>query len=127
MKSYFIAYKILSMPVFYMKTNITVPSNFIQKASKETALLTKKDESRVLVNVDDNCKLTFGGTSEPAAMISFRSIGLKQEDYPAVSKAIGNLISDIGISPDRCYIDFISPLPTNIGKSYTTVYELMRQ
>jgi phenylpyruvate tautomerase PptA (4-oxalocrotonate tautomerase family) len=53
------------MPVFHLSTNVKdVPRSFISKVSKEVASLTHKEESRVMVIVNDDVKMSFGGTGE---------------------------------------------------------------
>ena len=51
------------MPIFHLQTNVKdVPQSFISKLSKEIATLTNKEESRVMVVINDNAKMSFGGS-----------------------------------------------------------------
>jgi len=94
-----------------LKTNIAIAENkqsdLLQQCSQLTASILGKPEGYVMVILEDNCRLIFGGNDQPAAYIEFKSIGLPEDTTPGLSQTLCESISDAtGIAANRIYIEF---------------------
>lgn len=99
------------MPYLKLQTN--------QELADETALLKKlsaklaaelgKPETYIMTALESNLSLTFAGSTEPAAFVELKSIGLEETATSQLSAVICDFIStELEISPDRIYIEFAS-------------------
>ena len=77
------------------------------QSSGVTAELLGKPESYVMISIQPETPLIFGGSDEPAAFVRLKSIGLPVDRCPELSKKICNLVEqEIGVPKDRVFIDF---------------------
>ena len=99
------------MPYFSIETNqpIDPASNqqLLKKTSAFIADLLGKPESYVMISLQPDTPLIFGGSDAPAAFVRLKSIGLHQDRCPEMSEKICRLIEqDLGVPQDRVFIDF---------------------
>jgi len=99
------------MPFIRVETNVQLgredKQEFIKKFSGAAAGMLGKPESYVMVALDAEKALLFGGTNEPAAYVTLGSIGLAKETCPDLSSKLCTLMeSDLSIPQNRIYIDF---------------------
>ncbi|BFZ18563.1 hypothetical protein BsWGS_21602 [Bradybaena similaris] len=98
------------MPTFSIATNLKreqIPDDFISEVSKLIASELGKPESYVLIQVNPDQLMSFGGSEEPCANISLSSIGVVGPDKnkklaPKLSKFIEQ---NLGIKQNRFYIN----------------------
>lgn len=99
------------MPCMIIKTNIAIDdakqTELMQQCSQLTATILGKPEGYVMVMMNDQQKLIFGGNDMPAAYIEFKSINLPEDQTSSLSQSICESISDAtGIAANRIYIEF---------------------
>ena len=100
------------MPVLQITTNVTVDAkaSIAKQASGLVAGMLGKPESYVMISVEDNATLIFAGSDDPCAHLVLKSLGLPENQTPVFSeKLCGFVEQQLGISPSRTYIEFISP------------------
>lgn len=106
------------MPYLRIETNLALPPEqrqaLMSAASARLAETLSKPEAYVMVQVVSGADLSFAGSSEPAAYVELKSIGLA--DTPGLSRFVcGLLQSQLGIPPQRVYIEFIDIDPKRWG------------
>ena len=97
------------MPYFKIETNkkLDVTTDFLNKISEFTSTLLGKPEKKIMISICSEAKMMLDKSTEPLAYIQLKSIGLPPEKCGQYSKSICEFIeSEIGIRPDRLYIDF---------------------
>ncbi|MFW6022937.1 MAG: phenylpyruvate tautomerase MIF-related protein [Halanaerobiaceae bacterium] len=97
------------MPYLKLKTNkdISNKEEIVKKLSKNIANELGKPESYVMVSLEKDITISMGGTTDSAAYVELKSIGLASNATAKLSEVICSLLSDIaGISSDRIYIVF---------------------
>ena len=99
------------MPYFSIETNRPLDQASIQQLLKKTSTfiadLLGKPESYVMISLQPDTPLIFGGSDAPAAFVRLKSIGLPQDRCPEMSEKICRLIEqDLGVPQDRVFIDF---------------------
>ena len=99
------------MPYFSIETNqpIDQASNqqLLKKTSAFIADLLGKPEAYVMISIQPETPLIFGGSDAPAAFVRLKSIGLPQERCPELSEKICRLIEqELAVPRDRIFIDF---------------------
>lgn len=99
------------MPYFSIETNqpIDPASNrqLLKKTSAFIAELLGKPESYVMISIQPDTPLIFGGSDAPAAFVQLKSIGLAVDRCPELSEKICRLIEqELAVPQDRVYIDF---------------------
>ena len=100
------------MPVLTVRTNnfIAHKDTFLMHASKLLAEELGKPESYVMVEIYDDASMLFAGNDEPLCFMELRSLGLAESQTPELSAKLCQLIEDeLGIHPNRTYIEFVSP------------------
>lgn len=99
------------MPYLKLTTNITISKDqspqlltqFSQLLAKETG----KPERYVMVELEGNKDMLFGGTHEPLAYVECKSIGLSTQQAKSLSASIPQLLaSNLMLSAERVYIEF---------------------
>lgn len=115
------------MPVFTLNTNVKdVTSDFHSKALDVLAKTLSKPKSYIAIHVNVGQNLTFGGSSAPAALCDLGSIGqLSVESNKKHSRAIMDLLKELGISDDRIYINFVNLDKAYVGYNGTTFDDLI--
>ena len=99
------------MPLLKIHTNQTLDPNkqteLLSAASTEVANLLGKSEKYVMVILEAQQPLLFGGTTEPAAYLELKSLGLPQEQTATLSSGLCHLIQQqLDIPGERIYIEF---------------------
>ena len=102
------------MPTLRILTNVEVPAedraDLFARASGTVAELLGKPESYVMVILEDGRDLFFAGTSDPAAYVEFKSIGLPELKTAHYSRALCDLLAEtLEIPAERVYIEFSAP------------------
>uniref|UniRef100_A0A7E4V2C6 Macrophage migration inhibitory factor n=1 Tax=Panagrellus redivivus TaxID=6233 RepID=A0A7E4V2C6_PANRE len=78
------------------------------------------------INTVANATLTFGGSSEPAAVVHIKAYGIyTPEKNVEYSKAICTFLADVGIPGERVLIDFSDLPASHCGFNFTTAQKLI--
>ncbi|MGM0500827.1 MAG: phenylpyruvate tautomerase MIF-related protein [Bacillota bacterium] len=97
------------MPFIKVQTNQKVEreEEILKKLSAQMAEQLGKPESYIMTALEADLKMTFGGSTEKAAFIEVKSIGLKQSMTEDLSQFICEFLeNELGIEQDRIYIEF---------------------
>jgi phenylpyruvate tautomerase len=98
------------MPVLKMQTNVAtadVQPTLLKQLSELMAKATGKPERYVMVDIQENTAMLFGGTQQPLAYLECKSIGLTPAQAKAISAAVAELLlSSLQLSAERIYIEF---------------------
>ncbi len=102
------------MPLLTLTTNLVIePASrqlLARKASAETAALLGKSENYVMVKIDTGVTLLFAGDDRPAALLELKSLGLPEQRCAEFSATLCQLVeAELGIPPERIYIEFGNP------------------
>ncbi|MDT8387433.1 MAG: phenylpyruvate tautomerase MIF-related protein [Thiogranum sp.] len=101
------------MPMLKIQTNQPLAAQqrqaLVSKASQAVADLLGKPERYVMVSLERNPDMLFGGNDEPLAYLELKSIGLPENQTPQLSGALARLLHDeLGLAADRIYIEFVA-------------------
>jgi len=110
------------MPYLNIVTNqpINDEAALLKVASKTVAKASGKPESYVMIAVESKTAMSFGGSTEPAAILDYRSLGLPS-DRKALSDALCTMIEEqIGVSGSRTYISMTDSERQNWGWDHST-------
>jgi len=99
------------MPLLKIQTNQPIDAGrqqaLISKASREVAGMLGKPERYVMVSLEHNPAMLFGGSDDPLAYLELKSIGLPQSKTAELSAGLASLLnSELGLPADRIYIEF---------------------
>lgn len=99
------------MPLLKITTNREIEHAqrvaLLSAASERVANLLGKPERYVMVSLEFNGDMIFGGETSPVAYLELKSIGLPEERTTELSNFLCELIADqLEIPPDRVYIEF---------------------
>ena len=99
------------MPLLKIETNQAVDadarSRLIATASQQVAELLGKPERYVMVSLQENPAMLFGGSNDPLAYLELKSIGLPETRTAELSQALAQLMHEqLGLPADRVYIEF---------------------
>jgi len=99
------------MPLLKIQTNQPIETDtqksLISRASQAVAAMLGKPERYVMVSLEQNPAMLFGGSDEPLAYLELKSIGLPEAETAEFSRALTSLLGDeLGLPPDRIYIEF---------------------
>jgi hypothetical protein len=111
------------MPVLQITTNVTVDDtrSLAQQASSLAADMLGKPESYVMVIVNGNANLVFAGTDDPCAHLVLKSLGLPEAETKTYSARLCAFVEQqLGVSPSRTYIEYVSPERSMFGWNNTT-------
>jgi len=105
------------MPLLKISTNkpveVSEQQDFLSNASKKVAQLLQKSEKYVMTLFEAERPMTFGGTTDAAAYLEIKSIGLTSPQVDLLSNEIAELVhNELNIDPARIYIEF-SDAPAN--------------
>lgn len=108
------------MPLLSIRTNVALPpgqrETLLARASRRVAEILDKPELYVMVSLEDDRPMLFGGSAAPLAYLELKSIGLPKDETPDLSEALCSLVEDeIGVPPERVYIEFSDADPTLWG------------
>jgi phenylpyruvate tautomerase PptA (4-oxalocrotonate tautomerase family) len=99
------------MPMLKIQTNQAVAAehrqSLVSKASQTVATLLGKPERYVMVSLEYNPDMLFGGSDAPLAYLELKSIGLPESKTPQFSSGLATLLhEELGLAADRVYIEF---------------------
>jgi phenylpyruvate tautomerase len=99
------------MPMLKIQTNAALSADagrsLVAEASRAVAALLGKPERYVMISLETEATMAFGGDASPLAYLEMKSVGLPQGSTTALSKALCELIgTKLGVSTDRIYIEF---------------------
>lgn len=106
------------MPLLKILTNTKVPNDkrdaLLKKASRAVAQQLGKPEAYMMVSLETEQPIMFAGTSEPAAFMDLKAIGLPAGKTAQLSALLCDLAkSDLGVAGERVYVNF-SDVPPNL-------------
>jgi phenylpyruvate tautomerase PptA (4-oxalocrotonate tautomerase family) len=110
------------MPYLNITTNQEVKDkpSFIKHASETVSKASGKPESYVMIVLNDNANMSFGGSEAPTAMLDYRALGLPG-DRQAFSDTLCSLISDnLNVEGGRIYISMTDSERQNWGWNHST-------
>lgn len=113
------------MPYLKVSTNLSISDGekkeFLKRASDTVSQMLSKPERYVLVEIDSDREICMSGSTEPAAYVELKSIGLPEDKTSGLSADLCNFLhQSLGIDPERIYIEFIN-IPRHLwGWSSTT-------
>ena len=99
------------MPYLKLTTNVRVASEqknpLLKHCSQTIVQHTGKPEMYVMVELDADKPMLFGGSDQPLAYVECKSIGLSLVQTKPLAKAICELLKNsLNIAPERVYIEF---------------------
>lgn len=102
------------MPYLNVSTNQTMDKAAqlaaVAKLSQACAEMLGKPESYMMVSLNSDQCMSFGGSSAPCAIVGLASLGLPESKTGDFSKSLCTLIGEICQLPsDRIYIHFTNP------------------
>lgn len=100
------------MPVLQISTNLSIENKLAlaEHASSLVAELLGKPESYVMIDIRSDAAMVFAGSDDPCAHLALKSLGLPESETKAFSENLCAFIEQqLGVSPSRTYIEFISP------------------
>ena len=100
------------MPYLMIQTNLPLGKkaerSILRNASTLVAEQLEKPESFVMVALEHDTPMLFGGSDEPVAFLELKSIGLAARRTKDLSEALCKLVEGhLGIARDRVYVKFI--------------------
>ena len=100
------------MPLLKIQTNVVLAADagksLVADISRALVALLGKPERYVMVSLESNAIMAFGGDSSPLAYLEMKSVGLPQGSTTALSKALCELMkTKLGVPVDRIYIEFV--------------------
>ncbi|KAJ8601704.1 hypothetical protein CTAYLR_003212 [Chrysophaeum taylorii] len=109
-----------SMPSLIVQSAVAPasPRKLCTRLSKAVALALGKPESYVLTSFQKVDAMSFGGDADtPAAFLYLSSLGsITPETNKDASKAIADILQDeLGVPPNRYYINFLDSPRPNMG------------
>lgn len=102
------------MPTIKIQTNAEIPQDrrpaLLSNISGAIAEMLDKPESYVMVILETNPNMCFGGTSDPLAYVELKSLGLPEDRTAEFSSNLCNrLEAALRIQKRRIYVEFASP------------------
>ncbi len=102
------------MPYLSIQTSVSIEDGekqrLLGRVSARVAELLGKPEQYVMVTLEADTSMLFGGSSEPAAYLRLKSLGLPAERTAEFSEVFCSLLeNELHINPSRVYIGFSSP------------------
>ena len=99
------------MPLLKLKTNVSIASDKTPQLMSELSQLlaseTGKPERYVMVEIEGERNMLFGGSTDPLAYVECKSIGLSAVQAKSLSQSISEVLnSQLQINADRVYIEF---------------------
>jgi phenylpyruvate tautomerase PptA (4-oxalocrotonate tautomerase family) len=101
------------MPYLKISTNLSMSDSdkneLLKQASDVVSQLLSKPERYVFVEIISNQSQSMSGSTEPAAYVELKSIGLPEKDTAGFSAELCDFIKQaLGVDPERIYIEFIN-------------------
>src|SRR5690349_19387535 len=106
------------MPLLRIQTSATVPDGkrdaLLQNFSRMIAQQLGKPEQYLMVSLEAERAMVFAGTSEPAAFLDLRAIGLPASKTGQLAALLCDLAkAELGVAKERVYINF-TDVPANL-------------
>lgn len=100
------------MPYLKIQTNLPVPRKsrrlVLQEASALVSHELEKPEDFVMVALEADTPMIFGGTDDPVAFLELKAVGLPVKRTRQLSRILCEMIREhLGIKKDRVYVKFI--------------------
>jgi phenylpyruvate tautomerase PptA (4-oxalocrotonate tautomerase family) len=115
------------MPLLQIQTSSKVntagdPAGLLKTLSTELAELLGKPESYVMVSLENDATILFGGSAEPACFAALKSIGTFTPELTErlAGRLTKHLAAALGIAPGRIYLEFIEAKPHLWGHDGST-------
>jgi phenylpyruvate tautomerase PptA (4-oxalocrotonate tautomerase family) len=111
------------MPLLSLTTNRKIDDHqsVLATCSSQVSKIIEKPEQYVMVKLEDEVSLSFGGNSDDCAYVEFKSIGLPVNETKFLSSQLSALIEKtVGVSQDRIYIEFADASRSLWGWNGTT-------
>lgn len=101
------------MPFLKIQTNKNIESDkqkeILKILSGEISYALGKPEKYMMTAFDTRKEMTFAGTDEPTVYFQIKSVGLKEEEAPSLSKLLcEKSVNLMNIPPERVYIEFVN-------------------
>ena len=108
------------MPMLKIQTNQPIDAELqktlVSRASQQVAGLLGKPEHYVMVSLEHNPAMLFGGSDAPLAYLELKSIGLPESKTADLSNSLCQLMHDeLGLDAERVYIEFADAARTMWG------------
>ena len=108
------------MPLLKVQTNqMPAPEEVDALLVEWTKTLSReleKSEKFIMVSLEENANMAFGGTCEPLAYAELKSLGLPPEQTSGLSSVLCSQLSrDLGVDSSRVYIEFSAPQRSHWG------------
>lgn len=102
------------MPYLSIQTNLALTDNqsreLLENASRTVATMLGKPESYVMIAIHAANPIMFAGSTDPAAYLELKSLGLPETATADFSRTLCDLIgSELGVAAERTYIEFAGP------------------
>ena len=99
------------MPLLRIQTNqplaAATGNHLASNASQQVAAMLGKPERYVMVSLEHNPAMLFGGSDAPMAYLELKSIGLPESRTAEFSQALADLLkTELDLPADRIYIEF---------------------
>lgn len=114
------------MPMLRLFANVEIPDQ--QAAALGASLtavladITGKPVEKMLVQVAGSQHITFAGSGDPAAFVECKSVGLTPEGAKELSAGLcTHIFENVGVAPERTYIDFKDLQRPFVGHKGTTL------
>lgn len=100
------------MPYLKIQTNLPVTRKATRIVLREASALVEheleKPEDYVMVALEPDIPMLFGGTDEPVAFLELKAVGLPARRTKQLSRVLCTMIQEhLGIKKDRVYVKFI--------------------
>uniref|UniRef100_A0A915ALL2 Macrophage migration inhibitory factor n=1 Tax=Parascaris univalens TaxID=6257 RepID=A0A915ALL2_PARUN len=120
----------LIMPFVTLTSNVAdekFPVDFNQQFTNFLSNLIAKPAARISLLVTTSARLTHGGSSDSTCLITVKAIGAFNDELNVkYSAKIAEFIhQSLGITPEKCLIEFVNLEPQNVSNSGTTMKVLM--
>lgn len=99
------------MPLIKLRTNVNITDEKTPQLMSELSELlaneTGKPERYVMVEIEGERNMLFGGIADPLAYVECKSIGLSTAQAKSLSKSISQVLNArLQIDAERVYIEF---------------------
>ncbi|MDD3179739.1 MAG: phenylpyruvate tautomerase MIF-related protein [Opitutaceae bacterium] len=100
------------MPYLKIQTNLPLSKKaertILSHASTLVAHMLEKPEDFVMVALEPDVPMLFGGDDAPVAFLELKAVGLPARQTKKLSKVLCELVHEhLGIDKDRVYVKFI--------------------
>lgn len=100
------------MPYLKIQTNLPVTKRARRVVLREASALVEheleKPEDYVMVALESEVDMLFGGTDDPVAFLELKAVGLPVPRTKQLSRVLCQMITDhLGIRRERVYVKFI--------------------